>query len=94
MEMGPVAAVQNKSPAAIAGIEVNDRLMAIDGESVGDPMTLPDRLAAQEIRKIPLHCASIAAEKKSILPHDCGRLHGSRRSGFWDVCRYRRRHCL
>jgi regulator of sigma E protease len=45
MDMSPIVAIQEKSPAAQAGLQVNDRLVAIDGEPVGDPMTLGDRLA-------------------------------------------------
>jgi regulator of sigma E protease len=47
MEMSPIVAIQEKSPAAQAGLQVNDRLLTIDGEPVGDPMTLGDRLAAR-----------------------------------------------
>jgi len=44
MEAGPVKAVQDQSPAAVAGVRVGDRLLAIDGAPVGDPLTLDDRL--------------------------------------------------
>ena len=44
MKMGPIAAVQANSPAAAAGIKPGDVLLAIDGNSLGDPMTLPERL--------------------------------------------------
>jgi regulator of sigma E protease len=44
MAMGPVRAVQDGSPAAEAGIRPGDEILAIDGESAGDPATLPDRL--------------------------------------------------
>ncbi|MCE9631118.1 MAG: site-2 protease family protein [Planctomycetia bacterium] len=40
----PIKAVQEGSPAALAGIEPGDRLVAVDGEAVGDPLTLDDRL--------------------------------------------------
>ena len=45
MTMGAIAAVQEDSPAKKAGILAKDRLVKIDGEPVGDPMTLPTRLA-------------------------------------------------
>ena len=45
LDMSPIVAIQEKSPAAQAGLQVNDRLLSIDGEPVGDPMTLADRLA-------------------------------------------------
>lgn len=44
MEMGPIVAVQDDSPAAKAGVQADDVLVKIDGEPVGDPMTLADRL--------------------------------------------------
>ncbi|MGI6419262.1 MAG: site-2 protease family protein [Thermoguttaceae bacterium] len=44
MEAGPVAAVQANSPAARAGIKPGDLITAIDGQPLGDPLTLDDRL--------------------------------------------------
>lgn len=44
MELGPVSAVQENSPAAAAGIRAGDQLVAIDGQPPGDPATLPERL--------------------------------------------------
>jgi regulator of sigma E protease len=45
--IGPatVTAVQEGSPAAAAGIEPGDTLLAVAGEPAGDPLTLEDRLA-------------------------------------------------
>jgi regulator of sigma E protease len=40
----PIKDVQEGSPAAAAGIRAGDRLLAIDGAAVGDPLTLDDRL--------------------------------------------------
>ena len=40
----PIKDVQEGSPAAAAGIRARDRLLAIDGAAVGDPLTLDDRL--------------------------------------------------
>ncbi|MEX2138169.1 MAG: site-2 protease family protein [Pirellulales bacterium] len=51
MDTSPIVAVQDGSPAAQAGIQVGDRLLTIDGEPVGDPMTLADRLAARAEKK-------------------------------------------
>ena len=45
MEMAPISAVQDNSPAAEAGIQVGDVIKTVDGEPVGDPVTLPSRLA-------------------------------------------------
>ncbi len=44
MEMGEIVAVQADSPTAKAGIRAGDRIVKIDGEPPGDPMTLGDRL--------------------------------------------------
>jgi regulator of sigma E protease len=44
MEIGEITAVQKDSPAEAAGIQPGDRLLACDGQPVGDPLTLPDRL--------------------------------------------------
>ena len=46
MAMTPLAIkdVQEGAPAAAAGIRAGDRLLAIDGAAVGDPLTLDDRL--------------------------------------------------
>ena len=45
MTMGSIAAVQDDSPAKTAGIRPKDVLLKVDGKPVGDPMTLPARLA-------------------------------------------------
>ena len=45
MTAGPVKAVQEGSPAAVADIQAGDRILAIDGEPAGDPLSLDDRLA-------------------------------------------------
>jgi len=44
MQMGPITAIERGSPAERAGIEPNDTIVAIDGRSVGNPLSLPDRL--------------------------------------------------
>jgi len=46
MTLGPVVAVQPDSPAAQAGINVGDRLTQIDGQPIGDPQRLEERLRA------------------------------------------------
>ena len=54
--IGParVTAVQEGSPAAGAGIEAGDAILAVDGEPAGDPLTLEDRLAAFTGRQVAL----------------------------------------
>ena len=44
MTMSPISAVQPRSPAAEAEIHAGDRLISIDGQPVGDPVTLPIRM--------------------------------------------------
>jgi len=39
-----VKAVQDDSPASVAGVRPGDRIVAVDGETVGDPFTLDERL--------------------------------------------------
>jgi regulator of sigma E protease len=46
LQMTPraIKAVQDDSPAAAAGIKAGDRLLTVDGEKIGDPATLDERL--------------------------------------------------
>lgn len=44
MTAGPIKAIQADSPAAAAGIEPGDRILSVDGEPAGDPLTLDERL--------------------------------------------------
>lgn len=44
MTMTAITAVQAGSPAEESGIKAGDILLSIDGEPLGDPLTLPDRL--------------------------------------------------
>ncbi len=53
MTMGPIKSVREGSPAAAAGLLAGDRIVAVDGQPVGDPLTWPQRLArstAAEVR--------------------------------------------
>ncbi|MEO1495899.1 MAG: site-2 protease family protein [Planctomycetota bacterium] len=53
--LGPIAAVQNGSPAADAGLAVGDRLLQLNGAPIGaganaiDPLTLDDYLAEASV---------------------------------------------
>jgi regulator of sigma E protease len=44
MKFGPIVALQDGSPAVKAGLQVGDQLLNINGEPVGDPLTLSQRL--------------------------------------------------
>lgn len=53
MQISPVVAVQKNSPAADAGLLPEDRLHTIDGEPLGDPLVLNqrlNRLAGREVK--------------------------------------------
>jgi len=54
MTAGPVRAVQAGSPAAEAGIEPGDRIVAIDGDPLGDPLAVDQRLRVLAGKKVTL----------------------------------------
>lgn len=58
LEMGPIVSLRAGSPAERAGVQLGDVLVAVDGEPVGDPITLAQRLH----RRLPLHEAESDAE--------------------------------
>jgi len=44
---GSIVAVQDGSPAADAGLEQGDEIITVDGQPLGDPLTLDDRLRSR-----------------------------------------------
>ena len=44
LKMGPIVSIRPDSPAKQGGLQLGDRLLLIDGEPVGDPITLAQRL--------------------------------------------------
>ena len=44
MDAGPIRSIRLQSPAATAGLRVDDKLLSIDGQPVGDPFTLQQRM--------------------------------------------------
>jgi regulator of sigma E protease len=44
MTLGPIVSVQPNSPAALAGLRVGDQLTLLDGQPIGNPETLEERL--------------------------------------------------
>jgi len=61
-----IAAVQEGSPAATAGLKAGDRLVAIDGEPVGDPLSLDERLARRAGQAVRLTVASDGAADREV----------------------------
>lgn len=44
MTIGPITAIRKGSPADLAAVRAGDVVVAIDGESLGDPLRLPEQL--------------------------------------------------
>lgn len=44
MPLGPIKAIQKDSPAEKAGLKAGDKIVAVEGKPVGNPMTLENRL--------------------------------------------------
>ena len=72
MVMTPLAvkAVQDDSPASRAGIRPGDRIVAVDGVAIGDPLTLDKRLQSRvgDTVKITVTRADGATEDIDIVP--------------------------
>src|SRR5205823_2531217 len=54
MQIGPVVAIRKGSPAEEAGFHVGDRIIEVNGEPVGDPLSLSQRLVAQALSAEPI----------------------------------------
>jgi regulator of sigma E protease len=61
MKAGPIKAIRADSPAAKAGLQVDDVLVSINGEPIGDPLSLSQRLTP---RPGSSEEASIVVERK------------------------------
>jgi len=62
----PVKAVQDDSPAARAGIQPGDRLVAIDGEPPGDPLALDERLRRRAGEAVKLDLVRGGGERLTV----------------------------
>ena len=65
-----VKAVQADSPAAAAGIQPGDMIVSVDGEPLGDPLTLDERLRDQVGSTITLTLARGMTEKQTAADPD------------------------
>ncbi|MGA2064217.1 MAG: site-2 protease family protein [Thermoguttaceae bacterium] len=54
LEMGPITAIQQKSPAEQAGLRPGDLLETLDGKPIVDPMTLGDDLRSRAGQTVTL----------------------------------------
>ena len=74
MTPGAVRAIQKDSPAAVAGLEVGDVIVAVDGEPTGDPLSLEDRLTGKAGSAVTLTVHrggdAAAAEEIAIEPRE------------------------
>ena len=62
----PIKAVQEGSPAALSGIKAGARLIAVEGQPVGDPFTLDDRLRALVGKAVALTLADEQGTERTV----------------------------
>lgn len=62
----PIKAVQDDSPAAVAGIKAGDRIVAIDGTPVGDPLALDEQLRRRAGDTVKLTLARVGGETTEV----------------------------
>ena len=61
-----ISAVQADSPAAAAGLQAGDRVVSVDGEPIGDPLTLDARLAARAGQTVRLTISREGAADRTV----------------------------
>lgn len=64
VKLGPIAAVRDDSPAKTTGFQVGDEIVAIDGQPVGDPLTLSQRLLPYVGQEIPVEIVRRSSDGK------------------------------
>jgi regulator of sigma E protease len=65
MEIGPIVAVRKGSPAEEAGFRVGDKIIEVNGEPVGDPLSLPQRLVPQSASAEPIKTVVSRTDQKN-----------------------------
>jgi len=65
MEIGPLVAVRTGSPAAAAGLKQGDVITRINGQTVGDPMLLPQRFHRWMDQEVTIEVTRGSPEKPS-----------------------------
>jgi len=69
MEMGPITAIQQGSPAEKAGLKPGDVLRAIDGQPIANPVRLPAELRKQAMQeKLDVTVTVLRAGKEITVP--------------------------
>lgn len=63
--LGPIVAVRDGSPAETAGLKVGDKIESINGQPVGDPFTLSQRMAKLAGQEIDLEIRREKSDGKS-----------------------------
>src|SRR5437763_4911235 len=66
MQIGPIVAVRKGSPAEEAGFHVGDRIIEVNGEPVGDPLSLPQRLVPQDSSLEPIRFVVIRTDRQGV----------------------------
>lgn len=64
-KIGPIAAVRDGSPAKSTGLEVGDRIVSIDGQPVGDPLSLSQRMTKLVGKEVAMEVVRQKAEGKT-----------------------------
>lgn len=68
MKIGPVVAIRKGSPAADAGFQEGDIIVALDGEPVGNPLSLSQRFVPRSVPADPVEVTVLRndAQKKPV----------------------------